>query len=410
MRKIAAVVMGSAVILVLSVTETFAEWQMFRGNAGRTAYVNMPMNSTAPIAAWHLPLSFPQSGTGSWREHGVTTDGQRAFITALEGYAPVGNYHVIAVNLDDGTEAWRQTIAGRAFEGVSSPSYMNGTVYINRAGHSGISGGSTADFPMLIGINNVTGTIKWQTPYSAQWGENFRPIPTGNQVFAAGGYYGGFYGYDAKSGAQQWFNSATTWGPPNDGVAVTAEHVLIDNRVYDRHNGAAAGSFNHPTGLSMSTPVVSGTQIFFRTTAGLAAFDSTTRLRQWESPFPSTIRATAVNPDLVVVAAGNSLSLLDCDTGDFIRNWVAPTSLSSEIILTDTHAIVVAGTRTFGINLASGQADWSVMDSGEIAVSGDLLLVSSSNQVNAYRVPEPASALFALTIGTMSLLRLRSRP
>lgn len=399
-------------LVLAAAADARADWTMYRGDAGRTGYVQTSLNAANFAQAWSVPITFQSSGTGSWYEQGVTIDGTRAFITALEGYAPAGNYHVMALNLADGTEAWRRTIQGRAFDGVSSPSYMNGTVYVNRAGHSGISGGTDADLPKLIAINSVTGAIKWETPYSAQWGENFRPIPTGSQVFAAGGYYGGFYGYNGTTGAQQWFNPNSTWDPANANVAVDDLYVYVHGNRYHRSSGAPAGPIMHPAGASLFNPVVHGDERFFATqissgASGFAAFDAVTLQRLWEHPTPSYVRNAAVSDQHIALLVGNNLTLLDRQTGTPTGiTWNGPSSLWSDLVLTDSHVFLSSNAQVYAVSLATGQSVWTGPVGGELGLSDGMLLVSNRNHLTAFHVPEPASgAMVLLLLGATACTR-----
>jgi hypothetical protein len=377
--------------------------------------VNTSLSPANFSPAWTYNIPYTSSGTGSWYEQGVTTDGTRAFVTVLEGYAPAGNYHVTALNMSNGGIAWDTIVVGRAFDGVSSPSYMNGTVYVNRAGHSGISGGTDADLPKLMGLNAVTGAVKFATPYSAQWGENFRPIPTGTQVFAAGGYYGGFYGYNATTGAQLWFNANTGWDPAHGAVAVDDQYVYIGPNLYNRATGTAAGSFAHPTaGGVLYTPVISGDQVFYSTSVSnsqrFAAFDRVTHQFQWEYSAPAS--RAAVGDAIVAFVSGNTLRVLNRADGSSRFAWNAPATLWDDLVLTRTHAFVTSGFNVYAVDLTSGQSVWTGPVGGELALSDGKLLVSNRSSVTAFNVPEPASGaamIAAAAIASRMLTRRRRR-
>ncbi len=385
-------------------------WTQRGGDAGHTSYVDVRPNPAAITAAWNQPLNYTSSGTGSWAERAVAIDETHVYRTDLEGYAPNGTYHVMAYDLQTGAQVWNRSIIGNAFEGVGEPSVANGLVYVNRAGHSGISGGTANDLPRLYGLSAQTGATVVQTTYAAQWRSNERPAIADDQLVAWDGYYGGFSAWTASTLVRQWNNRASIYDPPRaafDGLYVYA----YGNNVYLRTTGTQQPSITGPAGLSwIENPLVSGSgrlfydardSQYYPTTFGIAAYDGGTHTPLWKVTTPTAPAGKAVGNGVVAVTAGPQLILLNEADGSPIRTWQAPAALTSEIVLTRTHAFVESSAsgvaRVYAVNLATGQVEWTFQNTlqgemnrpyMEMAFGGGRLLLSHDAFVRAFAVPE----------------------
>src|SRR5439155_20840029 len=132
------------------------------------------------------------ASSGFWAQNAnraVAIDDTHVYRTDLEGYWASGNYHIMAYDLQTGAQLWNQVIVGNG--PVSAPTVANGHVYINRSGHSGISGGTDADKPWVYQLSASTGATETRATYSAQWESDERPTILGNQLVSYNVYYGG---------------------------------------------------------------------------------------------------------------------------------------------------------------------------------------------------------------------------
>src|SRR5262249_49758105 len=184
-------------------------WTQRGGDAGHTAYVDTTLNPANLAVAWNAPFTYQASGSIFWAERAVAIDDARVYRTALEDFSLGGTYHVLAYDLQTGAQLWDRTLTGNAFEGVGEPSVAGGLVDVNRAGHSGISGGSEADWPRIYAFNALTGATVIDRKYEEQWASNERPVIDNNQLVVQDGYYGGVAAYTASTLTKQWF----TGGP-----------------------------------------------------------------------------------------------------------------------------------------------------------------------------------------------------
>lgn len=375
-------------------------WTQRGGDAGHTGYVDVSFDPSQLEEAWSQPLNYPQSGTGSWQERAVAIDESHVYRVDLEGYAPSGVYHVFAYDVATGAESWHRMLQGNAFEGVGEPSVAGGIVYVNRAGHSGISGGTDFDLPRLYGFDAATGNTLLERRYAAQWGSNERPVIADNQLVVEDGYYGGISSYTASTLSRQWFvGRSAAYDPPL--AAIDDEYVYaFHQEVYRRTDGARLPNIAPPAGYSsVGGPMVSSSGLVLFTvggsTSGLSAYDGDTHQPVWTTPTSSFVTAKAVGNGLVAVAAGRQVIVLNEADGSQRFVWNAPSGLTDEIVLTRTHVLVQSANfgnvRIHAIDLATGQEVWSydapTSSSGssevEMAFGSGHLLLSHRNYVRA---------------------------
>ena len=383
-------------------------WTQRGGNAGHTGYVDETFDPATLAEVWSQPLGYAQSGNASWFERAVAIDESQVYRTELEGYAPVGTYHVIAYDLETGGETWHRTFQGNAFEGVGEPSVAGGIVYVNRAGHSGTSGGSDADLPRIYGLSAATGATVLERRYEAQWGSNERPVIADNQLVVEDGYFGGISAYTASTLTRQWFvGRSAAYDPPFAALDDQFAYAF-GNEVYRRSDGARLPSITHPLGLSsVADPMVSDSgRVFFEvngyydgaTRNGVSAYDGDTHSHLWTTFLSSFPSGKAVGNGIIAVTAGSHLLFLDEATGREIRSWQAPTNLGPDIVLTQSHVFVQSSSSSsaivHAIDLQSGQQVWSYHNTSpwgtgavmEMAFGGGHLLLSHHQFLKAFKV------------------------
>lgn len=381
------------------------DWSQHAGNAGHTRYVNMGVSPDAIKELWSVPISYAHSTGHAWDEWDVAIDESHVYRTALEGYPPSGNFHILALDLDHGTQQWKKTLTGRAHAGVRAPSASDGIVYVNRAGHSGISGGSSADNPKLYGFNADTGQQLFVTNYSDQWGSYDRPNIRGDTVIMEGGYYGGTYAYEATSGAVRWFDSSI------------GAHLLTQGGFYSNEglssyaNASKIRDVAHPS-ISSITLVLANTEanlLLTKSIDTLSAFNDTSGVWEWDYTLASGLSTFAATPDRIVAAGNTRLEVIDRQTGNLLVDWEGSASLRyDQLAVTNTHAFV-QDTRGLvsAVNLETGETDWfKSAPIGTLAVGHGLLVLSSRYEVRAYGlIPEPSSLILLGIAGLALILR-----
>ena len=203
--------------------------------------------------------------SGSWAQEGnraVAIDENRVYRTELNGYWANGDYHVMAYDLQTGQLLWNRIIVGNG--PVSAPSVGNGLIYVNRSGHSGISGGTSSDLPFLHAIDPATGATVLQVAYSAQWNTDERPAIDGNQLVSWNGYYGGMGSWNAATLTEEWRSGGSIYEGPK--AAFDSQFIYAyDDLVYNRTTGTFVRELTGPAGYAwLDDPIVSPTgRVFF---------------------------------------------------------------------------------------------------------------------------------------------------
>lgn len=384
-----------------------AEWTQRGGDAQHTNYQDVTLDPASLVQSWNQPLNYAQSGTGSWWERAVAIDANHVYRTDLEGYAPVGTYRVFAYNRATGSLVWQRSFIGNSFEGVGEPSVANGVVYVNRSGHSGISGGTSSDLPRIYGLDAATGNTVVERTYAAQWGSNERPVIMDGQMVVEDGYYGGISGYSLPSMTRTWFvGRGAAYDPPY--AALDDEFAYaFGNEVYRRSNGQKLANITHPLGYSVSGAMVaqSGRVIFAgsgyingASRSAVYAVDGNTHAVSWTYEMPAGYFAPgikAVGNGMVAFVSGNKLFVLNEANGSLLSTWQAPANLTNELILTNGHAFVQSvssgAAKVYAVNLATGTQVWSHSTTTssdvpalEMAMAGDQLVLSGRSFVRSF--------------------------
>ena len=426
---------GALAVLPLGAARAYADmgpWSQYQGDALHDGYVAGDINPAGINRLW----SVSAGGLNVLDVvPGAATDGQHVYISALVGPASDGfsNYDVFALETATGSVAWSQPFAPYSPYGLSQPSTGNGMVYVDGYGEAG---GIAADDPFVEGLNAGTGQPVFETTHSGQWTAGSRPVVSGSQVFAAGGEYGGLDGYDAQTGAHQWFagvNQQYGWIPAADSTDV---YVYMGSA--GASPGPGVGTFyavNRTTGAldySIQNPNDNYAYTYYNGTVFLGqnhdaitrangvhgneliSFDLASHGIAWQA-FGNYTGSVAIHNGIVYADNGVELSLLNEATGATTKNWIAPagTSLTGNLLVTDN--LIFAQTtdqsgnpETYAIDPSTMTAVWSVANGGDLALGSNLLLISNSSSLTAYAVPVPASlSLLGLGLGTTILLLRR---
>ena len=208
------------------------DWTTHQGDSRHSGYVDATLD----------PGTFKEKWTKTF-----TTGGQMNAPTVGGGHLYVTtNYYftgqtLFALDPATGTQRWLRDF-GAVF-GLNQPTYYGGNVYVTTGGH---------EDTFLYSLNSSDGTLKYQTPFRSQWEHWRAPVIAGSSIVTAGGYYGGWYGFDLTTGKETFFIAGPqtdNWGP-----------VALNSTVY-RTGGAGL------TAVSPATGAVVGTLVDARLTA-----------------------------------------------------------------------------------------------------------------------------------------------
>ncbi|WP_165065984.1 Ig-like domain-containing protein [Paludisphaera rhizosphaerae] len=405
---------AAATVQLLVASPSVALWTQRGGDAGHSGYIDARLDASGITAAWFQPLTYVVNGFAGNQE--IAIDGARVYVTSLD-INKYNNYHIMAFDRPTGALVWDQIIVGNG--PVSAPTVVDGKVYVNRSGHSGISGGTDNDKPWLYVLDAGTGAVLQRQTYSAQWDSDERPVIEGGQIIAPDGYYGGFSAWSTSTMTRQWNNTGPQLEDPL--AALDAKYVYAyDDQFYLRSTGAYQGKIAPPTGMGwIGSPVVSdsGRLLFnvrdsenYATKFGISSYDAQTRTPRWTVTLPASPAGKAVGGGVVVVTAGKQVFFFDESTGTQLGVWNAPDNLNSQIVLTRNYAFVEATNSTsshvYAINLATGKSDWTYENrtrgyrlgtTMEMAIGGGRLVLRNDAFLAAFLLPDapPTTATYA---------------
>ena len=329
----------------------------------------------------------------------------------------------------DGSLLWQQAIPANSYDGVSAPTVFNDTVYVHHWGHSGSSGStSPTDYPALVGFDIDTGKQKFWTTHSGQWSSGSRPTVIEDRVFAAGGYYGGLdaYGLDGEA---LWFhkvNQQYGWIPAADannvyvymGEAASSPGPSIGSLfVVDRATGNRVSTILHPTsdgsfygelqsvmlgGRGDALALTRNSHSVRADSETLVSFDIEGESILWERNGDFSGNGAVAN-GTIAIPDGDVLRFLDQDTGEDLWSWFGG-SVSGNVVLTDDYAFVNAWNGVHAIDLNSRESVWSVEGlNGDLALDGEILVVSNPDGIYAYGTEERVIASEPLGISALAI-------
>lgn len=336
-------------------------WTQRGGDAGHDNYVDTSIDVSQLNHDW---TADNPTSEYSWY-FDLAIDQQRVYRTEKTGTTGLFyDFRVVARDIETGTEIWSTPLSSFTIEGVSEPAYANGVVYVNAAGHSGISGGTDAMIPKLYGLDAATGAVILTQRYAAQWDSGERPVLSGDRLIVEDGYYGGISSYQASTLTRQWNVGHSTSHDPPYAAVDDAYAYAFDNEIYALADGTK-GYINHPTpGVSVNRPTVSasGRIIYGMSSGGLSAFDGDSHQHLWSTTLPK-VTEFAVGNGMIAVTGGSELRVLRESDGALVGTWAAPDAFSTtQLILTNSHVFVESVNRDVArihaVNLNSLTEEW----------------------------------------------------
>src|SRR5262249_36649895 len=134
-------------------------------------------------------------------------------------------------------------------------------------------------------------------------------------------------------------------------------------------------------GWSMNVaPVLGGQQDVLAThNARLLSFDLSSHTMRWQVSDHFSGQP-AVSGGVIYVLDSGSLDARDEATGVKLWNWVPGTdTLNGAVVVTASHALVHSDTKTYLVNLATHQSDWSWPAGGSVAIALSSIYIARSD-------------------------------
>jgi outer membrane protein assembly factor BamB len=240
-------------------------------------------------------------------------------------------------------------------------------------------------------------------PHSAQWERYYAPTLYDGKAYVDGGYYGGMYGFDAYSGAQEWFTDLPQYDQWTPAISGDLAHSYVGEYspgLYsvDRNTGRLVSVIPDPNfewnGWSMDmAPVVGGNGDVFAIHDGrLISFDVSLRAIRWELQ-RSFVGQPSEALGKIYAIDGGRLVALDEATGNELWSWQPPEAPVGPMIVTNTHILVSTATSVHAVSLETRDSVWSYPVAGYLALAdGNLYVASADGTLTAIAMPSSAAA------------------
>lgn len=365
-----------------------ADWETHQRDSAHRGYLPIWLNPLHFAKAWEWSrvIDDPIGGINA-----VVTRSGKVYVTKDVYF---GQGILYALNESDGTLAWQVSFG--TVPALDPPAVNNGRVYVAVTGSA-----STA----LWAFDADTGAYLHKSAFSGQWPHVLAPTVYADQVYTAGGYYGGeIYSFSTIDGSQAWVNSmGGVWDMYTP--AVDDKYVYHHNGqtlfMIDRVTGTTSAAIADPFGSNSNysyhgSPMIGGRNNVLAFTGGafsgrassnveqydqrvISSFNINTRTYEWSTPY-AYITAPAVANGVFYAARNNPMSLdaIDEVTGKVIWSWTpvgsGDTDFHRNIVVTRNILFVSTDKSVYALDLATRMPVWSYPKPGMLAISSDRTL------------------------------------
>jgi len=377
---------ATATVTVLSRTTAdwtqATDWTTYQGDSRHSGYINATVDAGVFTEKWTKTLA-----SGSMNAPSVG-GGQL--------YVSTNNYFqgqtLFAFDPATGTQRWQRDF-GPIF-GLNQPTFYNGNIYVTTGGHQDT---------FIYSLKQLDGSLNYQTAFDSQWEHWKAPVIAGTTVVTAGGYYGGWYGFDIASGTQTFFQAGVQvdgWGPValnstvyrTGGTGLTALNPVT---------GTVVGSLNDARLVPVVTPVIGdANDLLMIANNKLTSVDLGSMQIKWEQS-GTYLGMPVVAKNVVYGFSGSVVAARSETDGSLLWSWQPPSpytlaqpAATQSIALTNNLLFVslsgynngTAGI-TVAIDLPSHKTVWSYPLGGDLAISSQgYLFISAGGKVAAIQV------------------------
>jgi Leucine-rich repeat (LRR) protein len=353
------------------------DWGSHQGNAAHNGFMPIDLAHESFSLRWSITMS------ESVELHPVVVADGSVFATS----SSYRDNFLFAINSVDGSERWKKGYGD--INSINPPAYANGYVYFQTGGHGD---------SFLRALNAVDGALQFKSSYSNQWSNYDAATPYGDDVYVAGGSYGGMYKFNGSGGEQSWFTDLAQvdhWTPAVD-----------ENNAYAFSNGLAKinktdGTIvNHIAAEEFSwsgiTPVLGFDQdLFAISSRTLVAYDLRTQAVKWQKEANYTGDPT-IGLGQVFALNNSALVVLDEFDGNVLWSWEPDNgaSLSGNIVVSKNLVFVHDNANTYAIDLKTHQQVWTYAAGGHLSLSneGALYIATSTSELIAINVAGDSDA------------------
>lgn len=353
------------------------DWTTLQGNARHTGFVAATLDPVSFRERWVATVR------ANTRLHPVATGGGRVFVST---HTDFDAQSLAVIDAGTGTVSWSRDF-GR-IHSLNPPAYAEGRVYVMTGGH---------EDSFLWIFDAADGTVRSRTAYGNQWSTWGAPVVSDGGVYTMGGYYGGMYRFDARSGAQSYFRESPAiagWslgvsgglvyvfgGPPaTGGFGLTAINAASGTTAYQIADRRLPNSANMVLGDEEDA-----FGVFERRLLGI---DLRGRAVRWEQRGSYT-GTPAVGAGTVYAFNGAQVEARAPGDGGLRWAWTAPEGApTGSMVVTRNLLFVSTASMTYAVDVATQKQVWSYPAGGHLALSaeGTLLIAQSNGKLAAIAV------------------------
>lgn len=350
-------------------------WSSDLGDSARRAYQPMQLNVRAFQQKWQVSLPLPNT-----EARGLAVKNGTLVLTKIDRF---DSAEILALNSDTGAVRWQKQVTGSDLMFIGAPTIADNHVYIQTGGHS-------AAFVRAYEL--ASGQLHFKTGYGNQWSSYGAPAVDGQNLYIAGGYYGGAAAFKRSSGEMLWTTSLVQedgWGP-----ALSGKHVLAyPGAGRSQLSLLAKGSGTVEQNIRTDSESNYGQrgvypQLGYRNDVYLVDNNHLKRLDLQTGDVSFKVRlsnimsAMAVTPTELIVVKDGIVAVFDDSTGALIWSWEAPAGhpLTTNPVVSSQYIFVGTASTTYAIDRRSREVVWSTPLSGDLALdgSGTLYILSAA--------------------------------
>lgn len=352
----------------------YQPWATHQSSAKHNGFnlLNTLVNSDSESAMWTLQ-----------------TDNNVSGMSAANGkiFVAFNSRRITSYNAYSGDLIWTKNESQR--HSINPPAYANGKVFFQTGGHSD---------SFLWALDEHNGELLSQSAYGNQWSNYHAPTPYGDNVYVAGGYYGGIYGF-SQDGEELFFNDIEQvdgWTPAVD-----------ENYAYSMTRGNLRG-YNKETGsiefvLDVNAMVSQDSygdtntvlladynRAIVHNAGYLVAIDLHSNELAWSVLINSNYYGNfekAASHGAVYAIVNGLLVAYDAFNGDRLWTIESPNgySFNSNIALSRDSLFVSTDTATYAYDLNNpGDPVWQMATPGNLVLSEGILYVYRNQQISAF--------------------------
>jgi outer membrane protein assembly factor BamB len=348
-------------------------WPTYQGNSKHSGKVDITLAVENFKERWHAPLDLASLNQGA------AGDGYIFFNNAGEIYA---------LDARTGTSLWTQSLiadSNFSFNAFNPPAYADGVVYVQTGGH---------EDAFLWAFNCVDGSLLFKVPLEDQWSNFYAPTIVDGTVYIGGGYYGGMYAFDAKTGERKWWQTLNQYDQFTP--AVTGDYVIAYTGNYfpnltvaNKTTGNVLFEIPDPDfpsyirSLNLA-PVVAGDMVLANYNGRMVAFNLTSKKLQWQlsSGFKGQ---PAVKGDQFYIHNSGVVEVRSLSDGALVSSITGAAAFTGNPLLTDNLLFVTDDKNTYAYQLDTGALVWTLAGkTGALTMAEGALVIFGSTGITTW--------------------------